>query len=129
MQLEMFQDMFVRAENAEAMYPLITQWTMEHTKAQIMDLCQAEGCPTTAVFTVDQAAEHPHLRERGYITEVEHPLLGTVRDLGAPFQLTESPGGPCRPPPGLGQHNDEVYGSLLGMDATEIEKLRGEGVI
>lgn len=129
MQLEMFQDMFVRAENAEAMYPLITQWTMEHTKAEIMELCQAEGCPTTAVFTVDEAAEHLHLRERGYIADVAHPLLGTVRDLGPPFQLTESPGGPRWPPPTLGQHNEGVYSSLLGMDATEIEKLSSEDVI
>jgi len=66
MQLEMFQDMFVRAQNAEAMYPLIEQWTVEHTKAEIMEQCQAQGCPTTAVFTVAEAAEHPHLRERGY---------------------------------------------------------------
>ena len=129
MRLEMFQDMFVRAENAEAMYPLIEQWTVEHTKQEIMERCQAEGCPSTAIFSVAEIAEQPHLKERGYLVEVEHPLLGTVRDLGAPFKLPESPGGPVRPSPLLGEHNDEVYGSLLGLSADEIDALRSEGVV
>ena len=115
MQLEMFQEMFVRAQNADAMYPLIEQWTMEHSKWEIMEKAQAAGCPVTAVFTVAEAAEHPHLKAREYIVEVDHPMLGKIRDLGAPFKLPESPGGPRRPAPLLGQHNAEVYGELLGM--------------
>jgi crotonobetainyl-CoA:carnitine CoA-transferase CaiB-like acyl-CoA transferase len=107
-QLEMFQDMFVRAQNADVIYPLIEQWTMAHTKHEIMDLCQANGCPTTALFTVAEVAEHPHLKVRKYFTEVEHPVLGTVRTMGAPVKLPESPGGPQRAAPLLGQHNAEV---------------------
>ncbi len=129
MQLEMFQDMFVRAENADAMYPLIEQWTMEHSKWEIMDRCQAEGAPVTAVFTVGEAAEHPHLAARGYLVDLTHPVLGPIRDLGAPFTLPESPGGPCRPAPLLGQHTADVYGRLLGMSAEELERLRRDGVV
>jgi crotonobetainyl-CoA:carnitine CoA-transferase CaiB-like acyl-CoA transferase len=128
-QLEMFQDMFVRAENAEAMYPLIEQWTAEHGKLEIMDRCQAEGCPTTAIFSMAEAAEHQHLREREYIREVDHPLMGAVRTMGAPFRLAESPGGPVAPPPTLGEHNEEVYGALLGITGEDLEALRDEGVI
>jgi crotonobetainyl-CoA:carnitine CoA-transferase CaiB-like acyl-CoA transferase len=129
MQLEMFQDMFVRAQNAEAMYPLLQEWTMEHTKREIMDMCQAKGCPSTAIFTVGEASELPHLRERGYIVDVDHPVLGSLRDFGAPFKLPESPGGPSRPAPQLGQHNEEVFGTLLGIGAAELSKLTNDGVI
>jgi crotonobetainyl-CoA:carnitine CoA-transferase CaiB-like acyl-CoA transferase len=129
MRLEQFQDMFVRAENAEAMYPLIEQWTVEHTKLEIMERCQAAGCPTTAVLSVAEAAEHQHLEQRGYTVDVPHPRLGTLRTLGAPFRLTESPGGPRRPAPLLGQHNGAVYGELLGISAKDLETLRREGVI
>jgi len=129
MQLEMFQDMFVRAQNADAMYPLLEQWTREHSKWEIMDRCQAEGCPVTAVFTVAEAAEHPHLKERGYFVEVEHARLGRVRVPGAPFRLPESPGGPRRPAPLLGQHNAEVYQQLAGLSAEGLERLRREGVV
>ena len=128
-QLDMFQDMFVRAQNADAIYPLIEQWTMEHSKWEIMEQCQAAGCPVTAVFTIAEAAEHPHLKERDYIVEIEHPVMGRIRDLGAPFKLPECPGGPCQPAPLLGQHNADVYGTLLGMKADELAQLRRKGVI
>ena len=129
MQMEMFQEMLVRAQNSDAMYPLIEQWTMEHSKWEIMEKCQAEGCPVTAVFTVAEAAAHPHLAARQYLVELEHPALGKIRDLGAPFKLPESPGGPRRPAPLLGQHNAEVYDSLLGLKADDLAELRGAGVI
>jgi len=129
MQLEMFQEMLVRAQNKDAMYPLIEQWTLEHSKWEIMEQCQAVGCPVTAVFTVAEAAEHPHLKAREYLVEIDHPALGRLRTLGAPFRLPESPGGPCRPAPLLGEHTAEVYGTLLGLSAERLADLRRAAVI
>jgi crotonobetainyl-CoA:carnitine CoA-transferase CaiB-like acyl-CoA transferase len=121
--LEIFQDMFVRAQNADVIYPFIEEWAMQHSKMEIMDKCQAAGCPITAVFTIAEAAEHPHLRARHYFVDVEHPELGVVKTLGAPFKLPESPGGPTQPAPLLGQHNEEVYGDWLGLDEGAIRRL------
>jgi crotonobetainyl-CoA:carnitine CoA-transferase CaiB-like acyl-CoA transferase len=128
-QLEMFQDMFVRAQNADVIYPLIEEWTMQHGKLEIMELCQAAGCPITAVFTVEEAARHPHLRERGYIVELEHPELDRLRTLGAPFKLPESPGGPRTAAPLLGQHNGEIYGNRLGLSSDSLSSLHADGII
>ena len=55
--------------------------------------------------------------------------MGDVRVDGQPVHLSETDwaierGGPC-----LGEHNDYVFGELLGLDAAEIEKLREEKVI
>jgi len=129
MQVELFQDMFSRAQNADMIYPLIEEWTMQHGKFEIMEKCQAAGCPVTAVFTVAEAANHPHLIERGYLVDIDHQELGRVRALGAPFKLPACPGGPLRPAPALGQHNDEVLGRKLGLTSTQIDELREEGVI
>jgi len=129
MTVDIFQDMYQRAQNADAIYPLLVEWTMEHGKREIMDRCQAEGVPVTAVFTIAEAAEHPHLAARGYLTELDHPALGRVRDLGAPFKLPASPGGPSRPAPLLGEHNAEVYGARLGLDAGALAELRREGAL
>jgi crotonobetainyl-CoA:carnitine CoA-transferase CaiB-like acyl-CoA transferase len=128
MQLDIFQDMFSRAQNADAMYPLIELWTMEHGKMEIMERCQANGVPVSAVFTVGEAAEHPHLRERGYIVEQQHPVAGPIRNLGAPFKLPACPGGPRTPAPLLGQHTDAVLGEL-GLSAAEIQGLRAAAII
>ena len=107
MQLETFQDMFGRAQNQEAMYPLLREWAAERGKQEIMDVCQENGCPTTAVYSIAEAAEHPHLRDRHYLEEIEHPAMGHVRTLAPPFRLAGDAAGRT-PAPLLGQHNDEL---------------------
>jgi crotonobetainyl-CoA:carnitine CoA-transferase CaiB-like acyl-CoA transferase len=128
-QVDLFQDMFSRGQNADVIYPLIEEWTREHSKWEVMELCQANGCPTTAVFTVAEACDHPHAQDRGYVVKLEHPEMGSVRTMGAPVRLPESLGGPQQPAPLLGQHNAEIYGSQLGMGDAELERLRGAGII
>jgi crotonobetainyl-CoA:carnitine CoA-transferase CaiB-like acyl-CoA transferase len=128
MSVDIFQNMLSRAENRDMIYPLIEEWTSQHTKMEIMNACQAEGCPVTAVFTVQEAAEHQHMTDRRGVVSLEHDAIGTVRTLGAPFQLPECPGGPTTAAPLLGQHNDEIFGAL-GLDATELDTLRNDGVI
>lgn len=128
-QLELFDDMFERAQNSDMIYSFVYEWAAAHTKQEIMDLCQANGCPTTAVYTVAEAGEHPHLHERGYIRKLAHAALGRVRTLGAPVLLPECPGGPIAPAPLLGQHNAEIFGARLGLSPTEQATLQSEGVI
>ena len=55
--------------------------------------------------------------------------MGRVRVDGLPVHFSKTDwhierGGPC-----LGEHNERVYGGLLGLSASEIDGLRGEGVI
>jgi len=105
---EIFQDMFARAQNADLLYPLLEDWTREHTKQDVMDLCQSNGCPTTALFTVGEMAELPHLRERGFWRTISHPALGEIRTMGAPVGLPACPGGASRPAPLLDEHRAQV---------------------
>jgi crotonobetainyl-CoA:carnitine CoA-transferase CaiB-like acyl-CoA transferase len=109
-QLDMFDDLRVRGQNKDLIYPLVQEWTMQYDKFEIMERCQAEGAPVTAIFTVEEAAEHPHLHERDFFTDIEHPELGVLAHMGAPFKLPECPGGPTRHAPLLGQHNDQLLG-------------------
>jgi crotonobetainyl-CoA:carnitine CoA-transferase CaiB-like acyl-CoA transferase len=129
MQLEQFLDMYNRAQNVDAMNPLIREWTMEHTKQEIMDLCQANGCPSTAIYTVDEVANHPHLADRAFFFELEHPALGVVRDIGAPIRMPQSPGAPRRRAPMLGEHNQEIFGALLGRAPHDLRRLAQAGVV
>lgn len=110
--VEMFDDMFVRGQNRDVIRPLTEVWTMQHGKFEIMETCQAEGAPVTAIFTVEEAVEQPHLRERGYIVELDHPDLGRHRSLGPAFKLPASPGGPYRAAPRLGEHDGDLAAGL-----------------
>ena len=127
--MELFDDMLARAQNADIIYPFIEEWTMQHNKMEIMEKCQAAGCPITAVFTIAEAAEQPHLAARDYFVDMEHPELGKVKNLGAPFKLPASPGGPTIAAPLLGQHNAEVYRDILGLSSAEIAQLTVDGTV
>ena len=128
-QLEIFDDMFSRGQNADLIYSLIGEWAMTLTKQEIMDLAQANGVPTTAVYTVADAADSPHLRERGYVMEMEHPFLGRVRNIGAPVHLPDCPGGPLQAAPLLGEHNTAIWQEELGISSGEFEALVQAGII
>lgn len=128
-QVELFDSMFSRAQNADLIYSMMREWTAGLDKQQIMDLCQANGCPSTAVYTIEDAASLEHLKQRSYFKELEHPALGTIRTLGAPIHLPDAPGGATRAAPLLGEHNGETYRNRLEIDDSRLEALRADGVI
>ena len=45
------------------------------------------------------------------------------------MKLSDTPGAVRRLGPELGEHNDEVYAGVLGLDGAEITRLRAAGVI
>lgn len=107
-QVELFRELLERGKNSDFLYEMIEQWTMSLGKQEIMDRCQANRCPTTAIYSIAELVEHPHLMVRGQRIELEHPVLGTVPVFGAPILLPDCPGGPVSPAPLLGQHTAEV---------------------
>jgi len=55
-------------------------------------------------------------------------LAASIRPAGFPFTMAGTPTRLRRPPPTLGQHTEEILGEL-GLEAAEIARLRGDGVI
>ena len=84
--------------------------------------------PCGPIYNVGQALDHPQVLHREMVIERPHPTMGTVRLLGLPVKLSETPGDVFRVPPLLGEQNDEILHEI-GIDAAEIERLRGTGVV
>lgn len=87
-----------------AMAPALTAHTME----EWMELLDAAGIPAGRILSVDQVYTSPQVQHLGLIEEVEHPKLGAMRLPGRPITYGRSGRVPVRPPPGLGEHNDEL---------------------
>jgi len=66
---------------------------------------------------------------REMFVDVAHPTAGATRLTGAHIKLTATPARIRTPAPLLGQHNDEVFGGLLGLATENIAQLRHQGVL
>jgi len=71
-----------RRANGEALIEEISRWTRERTKYEAMRELGEAGLPCSAVLDTRDLFEDPHLRERGFIHEIDHPDLGRVPLLG-----------------------------------------------
>jgi formyl-CoA transferase/CoA:oxalate CoA-transferase len=87
----------------------------------------ASGIPVGAINDIGQVVEHPQVKARGSLVTVEHPRLGKVRVAGPAARLSRTPAEVRTASPLLGQHTEEVIQEVLGLDATQIARLRAEG--
>jgi crotonobetainyl-CoA:carnitine CoA-transferase CaiB-like acyl-CoA transferase len=78
------------------------------------------------VNTVADIAEDEQLKARGFFQPVNHDLNGgRTLTMPGPFaKLSATPLAAPAPAPKLGQHNAEIYGGLLGLNARELSMLR-----
>jgi crotonobetainyl-CoA:carnitine CoA-transferase CaiB-like acyl-CoA transferase len=80
------------------------------------------GVPCGPIHDYRQVMDDPHTRARAMEVELQHPVEGTVRTLGIPVKLSETPGTIRRPAPLLGEHTGEVLREA-GFSAEEIAAL------
>ncbi|MDP2951754.1 MAG: CoA transferase, partial [Chloroflexota bacterium] len=126
---ERFKDRASRTQNAQALFPLIEEWTEQHTKDEIITPSQAKGVPSLPINTIADVVNSPHLAARGFFVDIDHPEAGTARYPGPPHKFSSIPWRIERPAPLLGQHNEEVYSGRLGYSKQELVKLRETRVI
>ena len=128
-QTELFQEFELREQHMEDFNRLIEVWTKEYTMAEIDRMGAEYGVPVSPVRTAKELVADEQLAQRDYFTEIEHPVAGTFKYPGAPYKLSATPWEIKRPAPLLGQHNEEVYGQLLGYSWQELDKMSKTGVI
>jgi len=119
------QQRLARVAELEA---IVEAWTGKRTKHEVMELLGAAGVPCGAVLDSGEVLSNEHLRQRGFITDVDHPVRGRMAVPGNAIRMSASPTD-VTPAPLLGQHNVEVYGKLLGVSEADVAQLKRDGVI
>ena len=80
------------------------------------------------VYSLDEVFADPHVRHRRMLAEVEHPQLGTVRQVGIGAKLSGTPGSIRSLGPRLGEHTDVVLREV-GYSEAEVAWLRQAGAV
>ncbi|MDY6835035.1 MAG: CoA transferase [Chloroflexota bacterium] len=125
---EKFSDSLSRWHNQEDLDRLIGGWTVKYTDYEVMDILQKANIAAVPTFRADELVNDPHLDHRGGWVNVEHPVLGTLREITFPWRLSVAPP-EHHSSPLLGEHEEYVYGTLLGMSASEIASLQEREII
>ncbi|HEV8438695.1 MAG TPA: CoA transferase [Methylomirabilota bacterium] len=118
-----------RAKNRESLVAKLQEVFLARSYEEWEGLLLASGIPVGAINTLAEVVEHPQVAARQALVEMDHPRAGTVRMVGAPVRLSETPGSVRTPAPTLGEHTDRVLRELLGLDADEVASLRATGAI
>jgi formyl-CoA transferase len=126
-----FVNHVARGRNQDEIDKIIAAWAAERQPADIISTLSEAGVISGPINTVAEVVTDPQLVARGMIADHWDERIGrNVKGPGVVPVLSETPGtirsaGSVEP----GQHNDEVYGELLGRSADELETLRKEGVL
>ncbi len=118
-----------RGERMEELDELVGAWVATKTSAELTELLGPAGVPAGPIFDAAMALADPHFRARGMLHEVDEPELGRLVMPGVVPKLSRTPGSIPWPGPGLGEHDDEIFGELLGIPLERRAALAEAGVI
>ena len=124
-----FVDQTGRYEHHDEIDRHIGTWTSRLENYELMHLLQGVGVAAGPVMDQRDAYDDPHLNEREMFEEVHQEDTGTHRYPGPPFKMSETPVKIRRGPVRLGEDNEYVYKSLLGLSDNEYDRLEREGHI
>jgi crotonobetainyl-CoA:carnitine CoA-transferase CaiB-like acyl-CoA transferase len=127
-----FADALSRARNHDALDDIITSWTVQHDRYELMEMLQRAGIAAGPVFNARDTHLDPHYKARGFLEMVEYPEdrgIGVRPFIGRPWKFSKSPVRIQRPAPRLGGDNEAILVELLGRSLEEYEALERDGVI
>jgi crotonobetainyl-CoA:carnitine CoA-transferase CaiB-like acyl-CoA transferase len=102
----------------------------EHDAQEAIDILIDNNLGAAIVKSAEDAYNEPHWHMRGdFVKYVDQTLNKEIEAYGVFPKLSETPGQIWRGAPALGQDTEKILSQLLGYSASEIEALKGKGVI
>ena len=123
-----FADHDTRSGHAKELTEVLDQHFAEKTRDEWIALLKPEGVLCTPVQNYDDLPKDPQVIANEYLVDLEHPTEGTIKQVGVPVKLSETPGAAHSTAPEFGEHTEEIL-LAQGYDWDRIAGLREQGVI
>jgi benzylsuccinate CoA-transferase BbsF subunit len=124
-----FADGPARKRNEDELDRIITQWTRQRDRWDITETLQRAGVAAFPTLGNKDLFEDPHMIERGFMIEVDHPEVGRRKHTSQPWTMTGAKDRALHRAPLLGEHTAEVLQSVFGYSPDEIERLKADGAL
>jgi len=118
-----------RGQHMDELDGTIAEWSSTIKADDLLKLLHGNGVPTGRIFRAKDMFADPHFAAREAIVKLAHPELGEFAMHNVAPKLSETPGRVRHVGPELGEHNEDIYQGLLGLDADAMSSLRSAGVI
>jgi len=112
-----------RVRNYDALRAEIDALLATWKRSDLLSALTGAGVPVGAVRSVTEALADPQLAAREMIVPLEHATAGSIRVLGTPLKLSDTPAAVRTPPPTLGQHTRSILKSDVGLSDDEVRML------
>ncbi|MBA4778037.1 MAG: formyl-CoA transferase [Sphingomonadales bacterium RIFCSPHIGHO2_01_FULL_65_20] len=119
-----------RGQNQKELDDLIEAWTKTLTVAEVEALMIEYSVPAGRIYGAADMLADEHFKAREALVEVDSPRWGKFAMQNSFPKLSDTPSSiRSLAPQSIGEHNDEIYGTLLGMDQQTIDNLKAAGAI
>jgi crotonobetainyl-CoA:carnitine CoA-transferase CaiB-like acyl-CoA transferase len=117
-----------RAARNDEINEIVADWTRSHTATEIESACVACDVPVATAYTAADMFGDPHFAARGDLVSVDDPIAGPMRQQAPYPRFVGEPATVPTGAPRLGEHTDEVLGTLLGLEPGELASLRERSI-
>lgn len=125
-----FETNALRVQNRVPLDEIVTEWTSSLTTDEVIDKLLPMGFACAPILTLDKVAANEQIAgARNMFPEIDDPEVGRMRFTNSAVKLSETPPEIKSPAPKLGQHNAEIYGSLLGYSRERLAELAQNSII
>lgn len=119
----------LRAGKSEELDEAIEEWTKTKTLKEALEALDSFDVPSGAIYSIEDMFQDVHYQAREMIQSVPVEDLGKLKMPGIVPKFSESPGDIKWAGPKLGEHNEEVFGNVLGYSAEKIQQLKAKGIL
>ena len=124
-----YRDHAARGEHQQELDELIARWTRTLAADALLDVLESNGVPAGRIYRAPEMLADPQYAARESIVAVAHRAFPNLKMQNVAPKLSETPGRIRWHGPDLGEHNEEVYGELLGLSPERRGELAAQGVI
>jgi crotonobetainyl-CoA:carnitine CoA-transferase CaiB-like acyl-CoA transferase len=118
-----------RLAHAVELDTALKPWTAAQPRDSLIAALRGAGIAASPVLSIQQQWQDPHYGARHVKQRVTIPFYGDEDVFRAPWMFSDIEPRIERCGPSTGEHNDYVFGELLGLPADEIAALKASGVI
>jgi CoA:oxalate CoA-transferase len=124
-----FMNMQARSQNYQDFFSVFSGIMASRKNAEWGEALKDTGVIFCPVYSIDQVVEDPQVKAREMITEVRDEKRGSFRVVGNPVKLSRNQEFLCGSLSELGEDTNQVLSRFLGLDPTELERLKREGIV